>query len=412
MKRIRNFSKNLFLNNFFVKLFCLFLAVLLWLVVMDYENPVVTREIKGVKYEIHGLEELNKRGIIIENVDKKTVDITIKGTWNNVMSFKPDDIKSYIDVGDYNVGKASINVISVVNDIGVSIKESKPLKINVVFDEVVEREKNIKVVLDGKVKEGLKVEKFDSFNKKIMVRGPLNRVNKIVHLEAKINIDKKEKSFIENVELVAKDSKGEVLKNIDIKKSVLDIYVPIYIEKNLPVEVKTKGKVSKDYGIFSSDTEPASIKVKIDTDKYKGDKKLKTEVIDVTNKQISFKKEVSIEQEDGLTFLDKSNVKVFIKIEPKETRKIKIPVDKITFVGKNSEYDYKVLFDKKEVVLNIIDVTSNIAKIKDNDFTLEIDLKNKEKGKHKVPIIVKQNGKLNENANYKIEPKNVFVEIK
>ncbi len=413
MSRLKTFfsTKTLFKNPL-PKFICLLLAIVSWFIVMDYENPIVTRTFKDMEIKIIGQENLHKRGLIIQNIAQDKVDVEIKGRWSNVMQVDESSITTQVDVAGYDIGKALIPISSRSTDASVSIKGKTPSKVEFTFDKISTVEKSVKIVTKGKLKEGLELGNLESYNKKINVKGPLSIIKNIAYLEAEISLEDKEKSFVENVKLIPKDSEGNVIETADLEAPILDVYVPIFIERDVKIRVNTKGQINEDYKASAITVEPSIVKIRGDSDKVNKIDFVNTDEIDIEDLKSSVKKEVKLKLDKDIQLLEKAKVFVTIDLKPKETKRISVPASQITIKGKNSSYKYTVDPLVENVDIDLIDIRDNIINVNKSDVKLEVDVKNLKPGEYKLPILLRSEKEKKLTSDYIIEPKQIIINIK
>ncbi len=407
-----SFFKGFILKNPLPKVICLLLAIVSWFIVMDYENPTVTRTFKDLEFKIIGQEDLNKRGLIIQKVDVKNVDIEVKGSWSNVMQLDSENINSYIDVSGYGVWKTLIPITAKSSDGAVSIKSKAPSKVEVTFDKIATVEKSVKIVTRGSLKDDFELGNLDSYNKKIKVKGPLSIIKNIAFLEAEINLDGKEKSFVENIKLIPKDSDGNIIENAEIETPILDVYIPIFIERDVKIRVNTKGNINSDYKISSINVEPSVVKIRGDSDKIAKIDVINTEEIDINNLRSSLEKEVKLKIDKDVQLLKKDKTIVAIELKPKEIKRITVPSSEVIIKGKSDKHTYSIDSSFEDISVDLIDIRDNILKIRKSDIKLEVDVANLKSGKYKLPLLLNKSEDNKLNIEHRINPKQIIMIIK
>ncbi len=393
------------------KIIALLLAIVSWFIVMDYENPIVTRTINDLEFKIVGQEELFKRGLIVQEIEIKNVNVDVRGKWRNIMDIDSSDILTYIDVTGYDVGEALIPINAKSSDTTLSIGDKYPPKVKVVFDKKSKVEKSVKIVTKGELKEGLELGNLDAYNKKIGVTGPSNIIKNIAYLEAKIHLDGKEKSFIENIKLIPKDSEGNVVENVVLDTTILDVKIPILTERDIKIRINSKGTINEDYKISSMSVEPAVVKIKGDIDIINKIDFINTEEIDISGLTNSLEKEVKLIIDKDLQVINNVKTLVKIDIKPKEVKRLTFLASEIDIKEKKDNYTYSIDSSVEEINVDLIDIRDNILKINKSDIKLQINVKDLKPGQYELPILLKNMSENTGEIEHIIKPKKVIITI-
>ena len=91
--------KNFISNNIGLKLLSVLLALLLWLIVMNVEDPAVTRTISDIPVQIINDDVIKSRGYGYTVESGEKVDIRVKGRRSVIDGITTDD---FIATADFN----------------------------------------------------------------------------------------------------------------------------------------------------------------------------------------------------------------------------------------------------------------------------------------------------------------------
>ena len=127
-------KKNL-TNNLFLKILSVVFAFILWLVVVNINDPDVPRTISGIPITIINEEKITGQGQIyyIESPSSQNGSVTVKGARSIVDNLKPTDIKATVDFG--NVSSVGAVTINYTLPDGVSLVTKRTEVMRIVTDE-------------------------------------------------------------------------------------------------------------------------------------------------------------------------------------------------------------------------------------------------------------------------------------
>ncbi len=122
-------SRSRISNNTAPKLASLFFAVLLWIYVMDIENPETLRTFKDVPIQLINVEELQDSGLILINNQNYTVDVKVEGRRSDVLNVKKAEIGLTADLIGSGKGNNSVPIESNLSADNVKLAEMSKTEI-------------------------------------------------------------------------------------------------------------------------------------------------------------------------------------------------------------------------------------------------------------------------------------------
>ena len=122
------------LNNWKLKLLSLFLAIILWFVVLLIGE---TKKVISVPVNTVNL----RKDLVITRVDSATVDITLTGRVSVLKDIRGSDIRMFLDVAHAQEGENIFNISKVNVEIprGVQIDEMRPSSVKIDVDRMIEK---------------------------------------------------------------------------------------------------------------------------------------------------------------------------------------------------------------------------------------------------------------------------------
>ncbi len=236
-------SKDLFLKNIGLKLMAIFLAVLLWFIEINTNNPIITKDINAT-LTLKNLSSISNRNLVLlneEQLSKEVISVTLKGYRNDLMSFNNSDIEAYIDFTPIDLIKES----DLGKETAVSVHVSK-LKNSSKYEIINYRDSTVNIVVDKYLTENKKVQLHEIGTPftNYMVTNPKIIDPKSIELKgAKSHFDSIDKVVVE-VDIT--DAKEDVVTTSDVKvydinnKNIANLFELSFDKVNVNIPIRKK----------------------------------------------------------------------------------------------------------------------------------------------------------------------------
>ena len=239
-------------NNLTLKIISLVFAIILWSFVTNTTNPERTKTVIDVPVVVHGLEELEAKGLTLrddlsKNVPTVKVKVSVKNSDFRLVN--KNVIVAAVDVSE--ITRDGSNTVSIVatfaNTVGVSLVSVEPQVLNLTVDKLMTKDVPVSLTTTGVLPEGL-VSLAPSFASAFTVSGSSYYVDRIAN--AVVNVDL---ATLSDGKLVSSlctftDSDGNVIKFNGVP---IDVDMDVQTIKSLPVDltgaVVNSDKVLKGY---------------------------------------------------------------------------------------------------------------------------------------------------------------------
>lgn len=338
------------------KVLCLLAAVVIWLYVMNVENPDYEQTIESVPVTIINSEEIeiDNSLTIYSGYDVK-INATVQGRKNLVSNITADDIKLMADVsGITEAGKYTLDIKAVIPD-GVKLVSMSSDTITVFID----KKESIDVELGYEFTNFI-LETGSGFSlgepvisvDTVTVTGPSRYLADISRAVAKISVlERVSSSMTVYCDITLVDSDGDTVTNPYVSKnpSTAKVEIPVYAEKDVPLTVEYK------YGYFNDDN--VDIKILPETIKVKGDASVITALDSIVIMAINEKKvtkdvdvsTVTLSMPEGVENVDNvQSATVTISQVGTTTRTMALVIDKDDIINSNG-VEYELLSDTVNV---------------------------------------------------------------
>ena len=242
-----------FRHNLGYKILALVLAVILWLVIVNIEDPEVTRtftvavEIENKNY----LKDSNKLYEVLDGTDQITFSVT--GNRSDLDDLTSSDFVATADLQDVDeeTGKVWIQ-LSAPNDsdkINFNSESKSTDYLVLAITDMEEEEFTVSCTLDGEVADGYELMDISLNHDTITVYGAEDALAKIDSVGITLAIDDLSEDTDMKAAVTLYNRKGKEIDTADMNLSNKNIraILQIGIQKTVPLTVKTTGKPLNGY---------------------------------------------------------------------------------------------------------------------------------------------------------------------
>ena len=387
------------MNNFGLKLLAILLAIVLWMVVINIDDPVV-RKTMTLSVTMKNQDYITEMGKYMDILgDSNTVTFTYttkRGIWENISStdFSATADLKKIEAKENGTYRVPVIVSAIRNASQITI-ESSQLYLEVTLEDLGKKQFQIKANTSGTVADGCALGNVTIDNANVVqVSGPVSLVNAIDSVVATVNVDGMSADITDNVVPVFYDVNGEVIDTTKLEKSIdtVNITAQILNTKDIPLELSYMGEPEAGYCLTEVLSNPKTVRVKgtAATLNTLDRVVVPAEVLDLTGVTSDVEKTIDISTylPEGVSLVISSDAKVNItaKIEEMETKEFRIPISNITAAGLKT--GYQLAYAEKYLNVSIRAGRTALGYLNSANITGTIDVENLKEGTHTVTVIL------------------------
>ena len=253
-------------HNWGLKLASLILAFLLWLLVVQINDPKENETFTGIPVALINtelLDEQNKAYAILDNTN--VVRVTVRGPRSVVDQLSASDIVAEADVSkltEINTIAISFTVMNAGTDVEVIGGNPEVLRLSV--EDRAEKWINVRYGVTGEVAEGYTVASAQPNQNRIKVTGPISAVDRISYARVEIDVTGAVSNVSANVEISLYDAEDTKLDLPGVSKSVNSVLMQaeVLAVKEVSVEWNVMGTPAEGYlatGVV--DCDPAVVRL-------------------------------------------------------------------------------------------------------------------------------------------------------
>ncbi len=389
--------KNLLVNNIGLKILACVFAVILWLVVVNIDDPEKTRTFT-TNVTIENEQAITDMGKSYEIVnDSNTTTFRVSAKRSIIEKLNGSDFKATADMENIEMkddGTAVVPIDIVCNRYSnqqVTI-ERKNKNLEVAIEDL--RSNQFKIVAEtkGTPREGYAVGDLTVTPEVLTVSGPTSVMSKISKVSAVIDVDGMFSDITDKVVPVLYDEKGNVLDTSKVTFDVdtVKVKAEILSVKEVPINCEVSGRLEDGYQQVSVEVDPEKISL-IGTSETLNNITMITipkEALNISGAKETFTTEIDISTylPKGVSLADSSQAKVKVKvtIEQTESKAFNIPVENIKVF--NLSQNYSIEYQSDTITVTLTGYTSDLEKLKASDIAVSIDASGVSKGTTTLPL--------------------------
>ena len=399
-------------DNLSLKIMSVAIAIVVWLIVVNIDNPVGTNyytitdvELINKEY-VESSDTIGKMCMPEENQDSVKVAITASKKVRD--RIRLSDITAVADLQqavslDTDPVMVPITVTCLASGVLPSDIKVTPQNLTVNLDEK-ETQEFVVNVSKGDTKPGkdYEVGSLTASPEKIRITGPKTLVNKIDKVNATIALDGNTEDYTQEVNLTIYDKNQEALSESEMNSLRIENNAKVVVTAKL-WKIRTGVKIAAGYvGTPAGGYQVGSVKTVPDTISVAGNTEgleslsendnvitIPADRIDISGGSKDVERKISLKNllpdNVKLTSDSSEDVWVTVSILPVGSQEFNLPTKNIEV--KNKPDNLQVTFETAQIALRIKSESEDLEDLNINeDVKAEIDLKDKEAGNYKVPV--------------------------
>lgn len=396
-------------NNFGLKVLSVFFAVVMWLVVVNIDDPQRTVKFT-IPISVENESYLTNLGKYYQiDGDVNTITISVTGKRTTIEKLNANDFKAAVNmenVEDSCQVKIEVSALRFVNQLTITQKiDYLPIKIgNLAMKRFV-----ISPQTTGTPTEGAAVGDISLNRNLLKVSGPEEKVAKIASASVVVNVDGIATDITDEVIPELYDENGEKIDMSDLNLNMQTIQVTVHMleVKAVPLNFQVSGTPENGYRYNRTSFEPKKIRVKGAPEQLNNINSISVpkEVLDITGATGNIEKTVDITSylPDGINLVNAEDAKiaVVVYIDSQETRTYNMPTANIKINNLAEHFELK--FAAESVKVSITGFSSDLDAIDANTLIGTIDVSGLPQGTSSVALSIENEG------NYSIAATNVVI---
>lgn len=399
--------KGLLANNILLKIVSVVAAVLVWLMVFNIDDPIVTSTISGVAVQIQNeayIESGGKMTMIEEGQNIITVDV--RGKRSIVDGLTAEDLVATADL------KQIVNMDTDPIMVPITVTSSKiksenltpnPRNLSVDIDEIMTQEYIVTVTSgESQPGKGFEIGSLSADPDRIMITGPQSLVRKIDKVVATVDASNLREDTNKQVGLKIIDKNQDEFSDSQMNylkydTSLPEVYVSVdlwAVRNNVAIKGSSVGTPADGYKVDKITFTPEQVSVAgteealAEMEEAGNQIQVPDGTIDVSGKDSDFEVKVNIEKllpEDVKLTKDTSDTVIAaVSILPQDSKEYSISTTDIT--GQNVPSGMQLVYETEKIQIRVREDGTGLEQLKADSIKASVNLAGKTEGTYQVPV--------------------------
>ena len=398
-------------QNMTLKMASLAGAIIIWLIIMNINDPVVTRIIYDVPVNVVNTSYIESMGLSYKISDGyDTIAVTVRGNRSLVES---------LTASRFNVTADLTQIISLETDpvmvpltvycpsISSENLTASPRNINIDIEEMVSKEFVINATEAGTTPaNGFEVGEMTVEPETVTIRGPGTLIDKIERVNAIVDVTgiRTDKDMEPVIRIT--DKNGEQITDtqmsylsMNVTEEEMNVHVTVYaVRSGVSLKVETSGEPASGYTVGNIAVTPSTLSVVgsravLDMLEQNGNVITITAdsgLVDVTDKvsDVSVKIDIRHILPEGLSLASQSSTTAVVSVQilPANSRSVTVETRNIDLSGLAD--GYSCVFESSSLEIKIQGSPEILGGLSASDLRASVDLSGLMIGRQKVPVSV------------------------
>ncbi|QDW73643.1 hypothetical protein FND36_06095 [Lachnospiraceae bacterium KGMB03038] len=258
--------KTRLMNNLGLKILAFLAAGMLWLLVVNIDDPVTSATYQDVAVTVINQEVLAEEQQTFQIVDDtQTVDVTVTARRSVLNRIRQENITATADMRELTL-KTQIPISISIEGYDYVDAEASPRNLQVRLEDEETKSFPIVPTTTGTVRDGYVLGDIQAVPENVSIRGPKSVVDQIDRVEASVNVSGLSQDAVLPSELVLYDEEGDEIDQSLLTNNLGDegvsVSVELYQTKSVPIVFDTSRISAADgYEFVGITYEPEEIQI-------------------------------------------------------------------------------------------------------------------------------------------------------
>lgn len=315
------------LSNVGTLILALLLAVLVWVVASNEEDPLEERAFTRPVAVVVGPHSPD---LILTRVGITSTTVTLSAPRSVWETLTENQIHIYADLSGLAAGEHEVPLTGSVDTAATRITQLDPATLSLTLEESATRARAVHVDVTGEPALGYEAGQATLSIKSVNVSGPASVVNRVSDIIASVSIAGLKDDYNNEVTLKPVDASGKTVAGVALDLVSTQVLIPITQKlgyRDVAVTVVITGQVASGYRITNFTAAPPIVTVS-SSDPQKVSELpgyVRTQPVDISNATDDISGPVALDLPDGVTLVGVTNVVVQVNIAAIESS-VTLPV--------------------------------------------------------------------------------------
>ena len=369
-------------NNLVLKISSLAVAFLVWIIVVNVSNPIVTRNI-SVPLNVVNANIITDAGKTYSLMGANSVTVSYEVRSRDQSRISASDFNASIDLGDmYDITGAVPIAVEVVNnkDLIIGAVASKPSIVRVSIEDLQRKEFTLTTKITGTPSDGFSVGEVKLDKTNVVVTGPVSVIGQISQIGVEIDVSGLDSNESGRAELKYFDANGNafVISDNRVSKSFDNVgYSLVMLNgRTLALNFDVGGTVTQGYKFTGAESTTKSIQVRGQPEVLEGLDSITVPASALSVEGATGDVNITVDIKNFLpanvTAVGDTKVNVTLKVEALDKKSLTLTVNDLNIVGAKPGAATNIVPEKITVVVS--GLSANLESVTNADLKATLDV--------------------------------------
>lgn len=390
-------------NNLSLKILSLIVAIFIWLLVINVDNPIITKTFVVTDVQLLNEAYIDADGkMCMRDEEQQPIRVTIKAKRKILDDISVMEIRAVADLQQavsLDTTPVMVPITASVGKIPAENIQVSPQNLSLHIEDKETQEFVVTVTTNNtRPDKGYEIGNLISNPEKIRITGPTSLINKIDKVVASVNVNGAVADVTQETDVTVIDKNGEEFSSQDLNYlNVSKVYVSARLWKvrtDVKISAECSGSTAEGYQVESVTTTPNVISVAGSDEALSALAEqnntiwIPADAIDISGKDKDHEEKINISEylPEGLKLTSDSSEDVFVHVNilPQGSTVCEIPTKNIKV--ENMPKGMQAAFDAAQIEVRVKKTREDMDDLKEKDIKASIDLKDKEEGSYELPV--------------------------
>lgn len=390
-------------DNLSLKIMSLAVGILVWLLVVNIDNPIITKSVTVTDVEVINSSYIEDNGqMILREEKQQPVRVVLRGerkTLNRITSLDIHAVADLQQAVTLKTDPVMVPITVTCDKLASENMEVTPRNLSIHIQDKKTQEFVVNVSTgESKPAKGYEVGTRTSNPEKIKITGPTSLINKIDRVNAVVSVENRTEDVVQETELQIIDRNGDKISETELSYlNVPKVSVSVKLWKvrsNVDIEAEYSGEPAAGYEVGGISTLPEVVSVAGNTEALESLAEqgnaifIPAEYVDISGRTSDYEEKINLAEllPDGLKLTSDSVEDIFVRVNI-------LPVGSEIYQVLTKDIEVKNRPDKLQTVFETDSIEVRVKEIGDSGEKLtaekikaHIDLKGKKEGSYEVPV--------------------------
>ena len=369
-------------NNLVLKISSLAVAFLVWIIVVNVSNPIVTRNI-SVPLNVVNANIITDAGKTYSLMGANSVTVSYEVRSRDQSRISASDFNASIDLGDmYDITGAVPIAVEVVNnkDLIIGAVASKPSIVRVSIEDLQRKEFTLTTKITGTPSDGFSVGEVKLDKTNVVVTGPVSVIGQISQIGVEIDVTGLDSDESGRAELKYFDANGNafVISDSRVSKSFDNVgYSLVMLNgRTLALNFDVGGTAAQGYKFTGAESTTKSIQVRGQPEVLEGLDSITVPASALSVEGATGDVNITVDIKNFLpanvTAVGDTKVNVTLKVEALDKKSLTLTVNDLNIVGAKPGVATNIVPEKITVVVS--GLSANLESVANADIKATLDV--------------------------------------